>query len=859
MAEIRDGVLDIDECVSKIFKKREIATVENVCAMSSYSEEELRNAVIDFYNEFYSNSRRPVCPDLLCYYIEDKWFWRLLYAYRYYKHVGNDERIVDFLTQYNLTTEFVDALITRHPIQSGEFYFFRAALVDYYGRKEDDEIENQNEKLRTAFNLDVRCTMDDLTNKINCIKISNRFIRRETLKSLGIQCIEVEIAKEKYPERLSNKLENVDAERLKNIGEDGIVKIGSYVRGGDIIVAKGKLSNLPIRKEIDSSVFLPQTLEGKVVDVQVKSQAKGDLLKGKTNLLIRVYIDVQLPIQKGDMLMDKSGKCGIVIGTADDENVDMIANFNFDGRVVKRLDSPKEPHILHARGGINAQYSDFDDTPLENGLNAPVVLTKALVKKFVRNDFFSVLQDVLFVTDVNAVNRAKAIRILTPKMYNICNRNAIVKFVEIGKAVGFDVNIYSPDNGELKYEDVINAPDLKVDITPMTNDKIDKTSKGQIENENSLNWNRWRIFGRTEAEMRQFMGHIELPISYCNPIFPQIQLSKILVYPVRYRWIKPRKSGSIVANWSQEVYASIIQRRNRIVHLTEYGTIDIVLQNEKRGLLEQVDDYYVKGCAIRRNIYSGLLSDYFGRLKDFFAASSIDYCATMRTIAATDTQEGVCLLPWNIIRIIFQDKMLTWLSYDFQIIDKMEGIITELTAEEILLRAIFGEKWEIDEYEDVGTFKLNRPKIRFKESKEQDDELLMEKVNQFLLNENVYVTAKDDEGKILKLVPQAILDEDNEAAMVLNPVDYEKLAIKEGTPVVVIYDPIDCGKKQKINDRDKQEFYDFIDALTNDKIKKRDLPNLFSRCINEINSKNIANSLAFCMLTGRRLFGSAES
>ena len=855
MAEIRDGVLDIDECISKIFKKHEIATVENVCAMSSYSEEELRNAVIDFYNEFYSNSRRPVCPDLLCYYIEDKWFWRLLYAYRYYKHIGNDERIADFLTQYNLTTEFVDALITRHPIQSGEFYFFRAALVDYYGRKEDEEIENQNEKLRTAFNLDVRCTMDDLTNKINCIKISNRFIRRETLKSLGIQCIEVEIAKEKYPERLSNKLENVDAERLKNIGEDGIVKIGSYLRGGDIIVAKEKPSG-------NSSVILAQTLEGKVVDVQVKSQAKGDLLKEKADILIRVYIDIQLPIQKGDVLMDKYGKCGVVIGTADDENVDMIVNFNFDGSVVKRLDSPRAPWVLHIRGGINCQYSDFNDTPLGNGLNAPVVLTKALV----RNDFFSVLQDILFVTDVNAVNRAKALRILTPKMYNICNRNAIVKFVEIGKAVGFDLNIYSPDNGELRYEEVINAPDLKVDITPMTNDKIDKTSKGKISNggcffytfEDRINGGLWdkSIFGEKEIEMRQFMGHIELPISYCNPIFPRVQLNKVLVYPVRYRWIKPRKSGSIVANWSQEVYAGIIQRRNRIIKLTEHETCDMILQCEKRILLKRIDEYYVKGY-VDRNIYSGLLSDYFGRLKDFFAASAIDYCATMRTIVATDIQEGVCLLPWNIIRIIFQDKMLTWLSYEFRIVDEGEGVISEISAEERLLKAIFGEKYV--ENEDIGTFKLNRPKVYLKKGQVQDVELLIEKVNQFLLNENVYVTAKDDEGKILKLVPQAILDEDNDAAMVLNPVDYEKLAIKEGTPVVVIYDPIDCGKKQKINDRDKQEFYDFIDALTNDKIKKRDLPNLFSRCINEINSKNIANSLAFCMLTGRRLFGSAES
>ena len=168
----------------------------------------------------------------------------------------------------------------------------------------------------------------------------------------------------------------------------------------------------------------------------------------------------------------------------------------------------------------------------------------------------------------------------------------------------------------------------------------------------------------------------------------------------------------------------------------------------------------------------------------------------MRTIAATDIQEGVCLLPWNIIRIIFQDKMLTWLSYEFRIVDEWEGVISKISAEERLLSAIFGEKYV--ENEDIGTFKLNRPKVYLKKSKGQDVELLIEKVNQFLLNENVYVTAKDDEGKILRLVPQAILDEDNDATMVLNPVDYEKLAIKEGTPVVVIYDPIDCGKKQKI-------------------------------------------------------------
>ena len=54
-----------------------------------------------------------------------------------------------------------------------------------------------------------------------------------------------------------------------------------------------------------------------------------------------------------------------------------------------------------------------------------------------------------------------------------------------------------------------------------------------------------------------------------------------------------------------------------------------------------------------------------------------------------------------------------------------------------------------------------------------------------------------------------------------------------------IYDPIDCGHEQKIKDIDKQEFYNFIDALTNDEIKKDNLPSLFSRCIDKINSKKL--------------------
>ena len=188
MAGTYNNVLDIDECISKIFHNHEIPTIEKVCAMSSYSEAELRNSVYNFYRE----RRKPECSDLLLYYIEDRWFGKLLYAYKFFKRGDNEEHIISFLNKYSLTIEFVDALVKRHPIRSMEsYYYFRAALINYYNYKEKCKIKLQNEKKTTAFNLDVRYIKDDLSNKINCIKISNRFIRQKTLMSLGIRCIEV--------------------------------------------------------------------------------------------------------------------------------------------------------------------------------------------------------------------------------------------------------------------------------------------------------------------------------------------------------------------------------------------------------------------------------------------------------------------------------------------------------------------------------------------------------------------------------------------------------------------------------------------------------------------------------------------
>lgn len=155
--------------------------------------------------------------------------------------------------------------------------------------------------------------------------------------------------------------------------------------------------------------------------------------------------------------------------------------------------------------------------------------------------------------------------------------------------------------------------------------------------------------------------------------------------------------------------------------------------------------------------------------------------------------------------------------------------------------------------ETIKLRKLQQAEKYYNENRKNS--LLIAKVNQYLLNEHIFVVAKGDNGEVLKLIPQAIEDENNASVMVLNLTDYERLNTKMDASVVVIYDPLDCGINFHVNANVQQEFFNFIEMLTSDKITRDMLPTLFSHWISEINSKdNITDSLAFCLLTGRRLY-----
>lgn len=139
--------------------------------------------------------------------------------------------------------------------------------------------------------------------------------------------------------------------KLKNLDEEGIIRIGSTVKGSDILVGKitpkseGELS--PEEKLIqaifgdkskslkDTSLYLPSGSEGKVIDVLVMDSKKGDNLMAGIRKKIKVYVAMTRKIEVGDKLAGRHGNKGIIAHivpeedmpyTADGHSIDMMLN-----------------------------------------------------------------------------------------------------------------------------------------------------------------------------------------------------------------------------------------------------------------------------------------------------------------------------------------------------------------------------------------------------------------------------------------------------------------------------------------------------------------------------------------------------
>jgi|TARA_B110000444_G_C18847900_1_gene603300 DNA-directed RNA polymerase subunit beta len=159
--------------------------------------------------------------------------------------------------------------------------------------------------------------------------ISERLIYDDLYTSLHIEKFEIEIRQTKLGlEEITRDLPNASEFIVRNLDENGIINIGSWVESGDILVGKltpkgesdyppeGKLLRAIFgeksRDVRNTSLKIPHGTCGRVLDVKIFSRANKDDLPPGTNEVIKVYIAQTRRIQIGDKMAGRHGNKGII-------------------------------------------------------------------------------------------------------------------------------------------------------------------------------------------------------------------------------------------------------------------------------------------------------------------------------------------------------------------------------------------------------------------------------------------------------------------------------------------------------------------------------------------------------------------
>ncbi|NEP86107.1 MAG: DNA-directed RNA polymerase subunit beta [Okeania sp. SIO2C2] len=166
-------------------------------------------------------------------------------------------------------------------------------------------------------------------NYEDAILISQRLVYDDVYTSIHIEKFEIEARQTKLgPEEITREIPNVGEDGLRNLDEQGIIRVGAWVESGDILVGKvtpkGESDQPPEEKLLraifgekardvrDNSLRVPNGEKGRIVDVRVFTREKGDELPPGANMVVRVYVAQKRKIQVGDKVAGRHGNKGIV-------------------------------------------------------------------------------------------------------------------------------------------------------------------------------------------------------------------------------------------------------------------------------------------------------------------------------------------------------------------------------------------------------------------------------------------------------------------------------------------------------------------------------------------------------------------
>lgn len=163
----------------------------------------------------------------------------------------------------------------------------------------------------------------------DAIIISERLLHDDRYSSVHIEDFSIDVRDTKLgPEVVTRDIPNIGEERLKNLDQDGIIRVGAEIVSGDILVGKitpkgeGDLTaeerllraifGEKSRDVKDSSLYLSHGKHGKVVDVKIFSREQGDKLSTGVIKKIQISVAQLRRVAVGDKLAGRHGNKGVI-------------------------------------------------------------------------------------------------------------------------------------------------------------------------------------------------------------------------------------------------------------------------------------------------------------------------------------------------------------------------------------------------------------------------------------------------------------------------------------------------------------------------------------------------------------------
>ncbi len=227
-------------------------------------------------------------------------------------------------------------------------------------------------------------------NYEDAIILSERILMEDVLTSIHVVEYESEARDTKLgPEEITRDIPNVGDDALKDLDEEGIVRIGAEVRAGDILVGKvtpkgeteltaeerllRAIFGEKAREVRDTSLRVPHGETGIIVDVKIFSRENGDELPPGVNKLVRCYIANKRKINVGDKMAGRHGNKGVISRILPEEDMPFMEDGTPLQVMLNPLGVPSRMNVgqvLEVHLGLACKKKDwYIATPVFDGAN----------------------------------------------------------------------------------------------------------------------------------------------------------------------------------------------------------------------------------------------------------------------------------------------------------------------------------------------------------------------------------------------------------------------------------------------------------------------------------------------------------